>query len=438
MSLQVSVAIDIDTTGLRSPPKSSAKSLAVKERLAHWSPAPSKAVDLDGKMERAAKRRHSIFAKRAGKLSARNVGVAAVAEAQLAQTKAKTAEAESALQASLLSAEEKRKAAVATRVEHAKGHLEHARQIAGSQRAIKELLLHERHQSIKRRLAQAEAKQLAKLQAKQAKLQATAAKTAAIACERAAQLQMLQQSSETKLVAAEIRRADLTEERLSKLGRERSRAKQVRRNKGSTASHSTAIAEKVTAATNKPMVFEVDIKAPLSPMKSPVQIRLEQRAAAAMETAEAMADANVDAEAGVRRRLNLISEKTKALSAKNQRTSNVVKRKLSDQATETQALQAKLSARQSAADGRRGARLTAIVKKASSQFQQARTIAQDKRKTVQAQTTEAKEAAEMSSEAASHRKLIIDMERAAKGTAFATPWSTQRIHSATVASVVAC
>merc|ERR1711939_323741 len=163
-------------------------------------------------------------------------------------------------------------------------------------------------------------------------------------------------------------------------------------------------------ATNKPMAFEVDIKAPLSPMKSPVQIRLEQRAAAAMETAEAMADANVDAEAGVRRRLNLISEKTKALSAKNQRTSNVVKRKLSDQATETQALQAKLSARQSAADGRRGARLT----------------------------TEAKEAAEMSSEAASHRKLIIDMERAAKGTAFATPWSTQRIHSATVASVVAC
>merc|ERR1711939_1047893 len=206
---------------------------------------------------------------------------------------------------------------------------------------------------------------------------------------------------------------DLTEERLSKLGRERSRAKQVRRNKGSTASHSTAIAEKVTAATNKPMVFEVDIKAPLSPMKSPVQIRLEQRAAAAMETAEAMADANVDAEAGVRRRLNLISEKTKALSAK-------------------------LSARQSAADGRRGARLTAIVKKASLQFQQARTIAQDKRKTVQAQTTEAKGAAEMSSEAASHRKLIIDMERAAKGTAFATPWSTQRIHSATVASVVAC
>lgn len=433
MSLQVSLAIDVDTSELRSPPKNDAKSLAIKARLAHWTPAPPKAVDLDGKMERAAKRRHNIFAKRAGSLSARNVGVAAVAEAQLAQTKAKTAEAESALQASLLSAEQKHKAAMATRVEHAKGHVEHARQIADSQRAMKELLLHERRQSIERRLAQAEAKQQAKQQAQQAKAQAAAAKAAAIASEHAAQLQQLQQASSTKLDAAEFRVAELAQEKLSKLGQLASHARQVRKNKGSTPSRSTAVAEKVTAAA-APVAFEIDIKtAPLSPKKSPVQIRLEQRAATAVQCGGGGRSAVV--EEGVRRRLSLIDEKTKTLSDKNQRTSDVVKRKLADEASETQALQAKLSARQSAADGRRGARLTALVKKASSHFEHARTIAQVKSKTVEAQTAEAKAAAEMNSEAVSRRKVMVDMERAAKGAAFAGPWSPQR---ATAVSVAAC
>lgn len=427
-SLQVTVAIDVDTSELRSPSKSPGKSLSIKQKLEHWKPARAE-LDLEGKMERAAKRRHKVLVARSASLAQRNQSVAKTAEERKTQTKTLTQLTQEALQASLLSADQKRTAAVEGRSEAAKLHLAHAKQIADSQRAMKELLLNEKRQSIERRLAMAAAKQQLKKDKAAYKAAVAAARSAQLATQLATQLDAKVDEHQTKLEAAQSRRDDVQQARLNKLCELSDHAKQVRRNKGSTASPATVSAEKILAATNESMAFEVDIKSsPSSPKKSPVQLRLEQRAAA--ESAlDKLAPNGANGEA-VRRRLTMMDEKKKMLSTKHEHVSAVIKRKLDDELLSVQSRQTKLTSRLAAAEDRRGARLNAMAKKNASQLERAVEIRADQNLAIE----QAKLKADQALLLASERNSAEILKRKAKGTAYASPWSPAR----NGASVAAC
>ena len=435
-SLTVNTVIDVDTTELRSPSKSPAKSLSIKQKLEHWKPASSGLVDLDGKMERAAKRRHKFVSGRTASLAQRNNSVAKKNSQVQEQKKNQVQEAESALQASLLSAEQKRAAANEKRSEAAALHIAHAKQIADSQRAMKELLLHEKRQSIERRLAMAEAKQKLKLQKAAYKAAVAAAKAKALADEHKNKIDGQKEATVAKMEAAEIRKADMAEAKLNKLSNADVHAKQVRRNKGSTDQRATK-AQTQLATAKESLAFEVDMKtAPLSPKKPAVQVRLEQHAAEQILGGSCDIDIGNPRGAAIRRRLSLLDEKKMTLSNKNSRVSQVVKRKLDDELTESQALQSKLAARHAAAECRRATTMSALISKAASHVERATNISKNKRSEETLATEQAKAKVNLALLAASRRNSKAIQERAAKGTAFAVPWSPQRKTS--VASLAAC
>ena len=55
------------------------------------------------------------------------------------------------------------------------------------------------------------------------------------------------------------------------------RAKQVRKTKGSTPARGMVVAEAKKAAVAAPVQFDLPVRSPVMPEKSPVQIRLEER-----------------------------------------------------------------------------------------------------------------------------------------------------------------
>jgi len=116
--------------------------------------------------------------------------------------------------------------------------------------------------------------------------------------------------------------------------------------------------------------------------------------------------------------------------------SQVVKRKLDDELTESQALQSKLAARHAAAESRRATTMSALISKAASHVERATNISKNKRSEETLATEQAKAKANLALLAASRRNSKAIQERAAKGTAFAVPWSPQRKTS--VASLAAC
>ncbi len=278
VTMQAPVSITVDTCELRqNSPVLSPNQKKLQERIAGWVPRSPTELGFVDKIEGARRRRHSLVSRRRDALAQSNTRASVVAEksktnyADLVNSKATD------VAAKLANAEQKRKARVSATVSSAATHTEHARCVAEQQKALKKQKTDQALTATELRVNEAGARR--------AKLLAQARRTAAKEIAKAKQKQLalsqrqleMRVKNEDKLAAAEARRADIHTQLARKLAESDEHARQVRRNKGSTPSRATVNAEK---KIDIPAVaFDMDVRSPTSPNKTPVQIRLEQRLA---------------------------------------------------------------------------------------------------------------------------------------------------------------
>lgn len=270
------VAIDVDTSDLRSPALSPNQK-KLQQRIAGWVPRSPTELSFVDKIEGATRRRHSLVSQRRDALAQSNTRASVVAE----NTKSKFVNFVNGkathVAAKQANAEQKRKARVSATVSSAATRTEHARCVAEQQKALKKQKIEQAITATELRANEAGARR--------AKLLAEARRKAGTQIAKAKQKQLtlsqrrleMRVKNEDKLAAAEARRADIYNEQARKLAEDDNHARQVRRNKGSTPSRTTVNAEK---KIDIPAVaFDMDVRSPTSPNKTPVQIRLEARLA---------------------------------------------------------------------------------------------------------------------------------------------------------------
>lgn len=339
--VDTSFAIEVDTTPLRSPTRGSVPSppkvAAIQQRLESWSPRGTSNRSLCGKIDGAAARRAQIREQRTAALARRNLHAQEVAQ----RTKSRVAEAAvgqtAGLATKLLSAAKKRKAALSQLTSHAASHCEHVKGVAAEQRALKAQKNATHKQAMEQRVQAATRRVTAALATKKQNFTKQRTRAATAGSFRTEKRSALQDDALAKLAAAERRREALQSERLSQLQTAAERARQVRRNKGSTPHRSTAAAERTAAASLAPVAFDMAVRGALSPKKSPVQLRLEARLhdppGLATPCLAAEAATAWGGDAAAKRRQALVDRRVDTLAKHNTRASAVAAAQRSSHAT---------------------------------------------------------------------------------------------------------
>lgn len=301
-------------------------------------------------------------------------------------------------------------------------HIAHARCVAEQQKALKKQKTEQAMTATELRASEAGARR--------AKLLAEARRKAALELAKAKEMQValaqrrleMRVKNEDKLAAAEARRADIHNQMVRKLAEGDEHARQVRRNKGSTPSRTTINAEKKIDIPS--VAFDMDVRSPTSPNKTPVQIRLEERLAR---------EISFNDEDAAEKATNVAAKLASAEQARNALTSakeasaashwEHARRRADEQAeanSAKQALAAKhAEAKIKAAHERRAALLTSTAKRAAGHVEAAKQNAM-------AIKSDHQEALEERKRRLSQELLEHDERRAAALKAKAAPLSPRR------------
>lgn len=229
----------------------------------------------------------------------------------------------------------------------------------------------------------------------------------------------LRVKNEDKLAAAEARRVEIHHQLACKLAESDEHARQVRRNKGSTPARTTVNAEKKIDVPG--VAFDMDVRSPPSPNKTPVQMRLEERAAKVNFNDDDDDDAAEEdkIQKATRRRLSLVEEKTATLSKTNETKKEVAAKQHEAEVTKQVEAAKQAAAKIKAAEERRIASVRAKAEKAAGHVEAAKATS----KTVKSGQEEAlaERKRRLSKELLEH-----DERRAAALKAKATPLSPRR------------
>jgi hypothetical protein len=415
--------MDVDTTALRSPAPPE-----VKDRWAQWSPSPATSRGMDSKIESASKRRQDLVATKALTLAQHNENVSTVAEQQKQRTLAEVTNAKSVNVAKAAKAEEKRNAAVAKIVDTARSHTAHAKDVAAEVEARRKTDAEEAREVAERKLEAAAAKVAEAKSQSSAAGAAEVAKAKALAQEKKDKLQAARETAELKLAAADSRRDELALEKMGKLEALSERAKQVRKTKGSTPARGMVVAEAKKAAVAAPVQFDLPVRSPVMPEKSPVQLRLEERKAAysVVDVSDAAYDAAeieqnlIDA---THRKQELTDAKVSAAAAKHAKIAEAAQQAREAQAESLSALEAKATTRQANAANRRLSILAETVEKNAVHFEKAKLNSSAKKNESVVLETDHAESLKGKLADADMRRALMSAEKSKKAEAFAAAWS---------------
>ena len=413
--MQAAMVITVDTAELRgnsSPEQLSPNQLKLQQRLAGWAPKSPTELSFADKLEGASRRRHSLVEERTSKLQESNTRASIVAE----QQRAKFADAISGKAAHVAakeaSADQKRKAFVSAKEEAAATHFEHAKTVALQQKALKKQKVEQAIDLTESRSNEAGARRAKLLAESQIKNGAVVAKAHQLADQKRAAVIALRIKNEDKLAAAEARRMDIQDDMIAKLAESEEKARQVRRNKGSTTPRTDDDAEKKIIA--EPVAFDIEFdRQPPSPNKTPVQLRLEASAGNALNFNDEKA------EGATRRRLSLAEGKVESLVKTNANKKDVAAKHSDAAKAKLEEAKQAAAAKITAAEDRRAALLSSVTEKAGGHVKAALENASNQKTGQQQELVEKKR--RLSKELLEH-----DTRRAAALKAKAAPLSPKR------------
>lgn len=373
ITMQSPIAITVDTAGFRAnSPALSPNQKKLQQRIAGWAPTLPTEMSFSDKIEGASRRRHSLVERRTSKLQETNTRASVVAEQARRQFADALSGKAAHVAAKEASAEQKRKARVSAIVSSAATHTEHARSVAEQQTALKKQRTEQAISGIELRANEA-GQRRAKLLAEQKMKAATEVAKAKLLADAKRQQQLeLRVKNEDKLAAAEARRLEIHHQLACKLAESDEHARQVRRNKGSTPARTTVNAEKKIDVPG--VAFDMDVRSPPSPNKTPVQMRLEERAAKVNFNDDDDDDAAEEdkIQKATRRRLSLVEEKTATLSKTNETKKEVAAKQHEAEVTKQAEAAKQAAAKIKAAEERRIASVRAKAEKAAGHVEAAK------------------------------------------------------------------
>lgn len=373
ITMQSPIAITVDTAGFRAnSPALSPNQKKLQQRIAGWAPTSPTEMSFSDKIEGASRRRHSLVERRTSKLQETNTRASVVAEQARRQFADALSGKAAHVAAKEASAEQKRKARVSAIVSSAATHTEHARSVAEQQTALKKQKTEQAISGIELRANEA-GQRRAKLLAEQKMKAATEVAKAKLLADAKRQQQLeLRVKNEDKLAAAEARRLEIHHQLACKLAESDEHARQVRRNKGSTPARTTVNAEKKIDVPG--VAFDMDVRSPPSPNKTPVQMRLEERAAKVNFNDDDDDDAAEEdkIQKATRRRLSLVEEKTATLSKTNETKKEVAAKQHEAEVTKQAEAAKQAAAKIKAAEERRIASVRAKAEKAAGHVEAAK------------------------------------------------------------------
>ena len=375
ITMQSPIAITVDTAGFRAnSPALSPNQKKLQQRIAGWAPTSPTEMSFSDKIEGASRRRHSLVERRTSKLQETNTRASVVAEQARRQFADALSGKAAHVAAKEASAEQKRKARVSAIVSSAATHTEHARSVAEQQTALKKQKTEQAISGIELRANEA-GQRRAKLLAEQKMKAATEVAKAKLLADAKRQQQLeLRVKNEDKLAAAEARRLEIHHQLACKLAESDEHARQVRRNKGSTPARTTVNAEKKIDVPG--VAFDMDVRSPPSPNKTPVQMRLEERAAKVNFNDDDDDDDDAAEEDKIqkatRRRLSLVEEKTATLSKTNETKKEVAAKQHEAEVTKQVEAAKQAAAKIKAAEERRIASVRAKAEKAAGHVEAAK------------------------------------------------------------------
>lgn len=371
ITMQSPIAITVDTAGFRAnSPALSPNQKKLQQRIAGWAPTSPTEMSFSDKIEGASRRRHSLVERRTSKLQETNTRASVVAEQARRQFADALSGKAAHVAAKEASAEQKRKARVSAIVSSAATHTEHARSVAEQQTALKKQKTEQAISGIELRANEA-GQRRAKLLAEQKMKAATEVAKAKLLADAKRQQQLeLRVKNEDKLAAAEARRLEIHHQLACKLAESDEHARQVRRNKGSTPARTTVNAEKKIDVPG--VAFDMDVRSPPSPNKTPVQMRLEERAAKVNFNDDDDAAEEDKIQKATRRRLSLVEEKTATLSKTNETKKEVAAKQHEAEVTKQVEAAKQAAAKIKAAEERRIASVRAKAEKAAGHVEAAK------------------------------------------------------------------
>ena len=415
--------MDVDISALRSPAPPQ-----VQERWEHWTPPIATNRGVSEKIESASRRRLDMVATKSQNLAQHNDNVSTVAEQQKQRTLAEVTNAKSANAEKINKADEKRNAAVAKIVDNARTRTNRAKDVAAQVEARRILDAEEAREAVQRKVDLATAKVAEAMMQSSAAGAAEVAKAKALAQQKKDQLQSMRETADNKIAAAESRRDELAKAKLGKLEALSEHAKQVRKTKGSTPARGVAVAENKKASASAPVQFDMPVRSPALPAKSPVQIRLEERSAAyaVVDVCDAAYDAaeleqkELDA---ARRKQELTQAKVAAAAEKHRRIAEAAQQAREAKVESLSALEAKATARHTDAANRRLSILAEQVEKNANHFEKAKQTATAKKSESESLEIDHAESLKGKLADAEMRRTLMSAEKSKKAEAFASAWS---------------
>lgn len=373
ITMQSPIAITVDTAGFRAnSPALSPNQKKLQQRIAGWAPTSPTEMSFSDKIEGASRRRHSLVERRTSKLQETNTRASVVAEQARRQFADALSGKAAHVAAKEASAEQKRKARVSAIVSSAATHTEHARSVAEQQTALKKQKTEQAISGIELRANEAGQRRAKLLAERKMKAATEVAKAKLLADAKRQQQLELRVKNEDKLAAAEARRLEIHHQLACKLAESDEHARQVRRNKGSTPARTTVNAEKKIDVPG--VAFDMDVRSPPSPNKTPVQMRLEERAAKVNFNDDDDDDAAEEdkIQKATRRRLSLVEEKTATLSKTNETKKEVAAKQHEAEVTKQVEAAKQAAAKIKAAEERRIASVRAKAEKAAGHVEAAK------------------------------------------------------------------
>lgn len=396
-------AIEIDTSELRSA--TGAVPSPVQKRLEAWSPTGSTALGVTKRVEAAGARREAQMCGKVATLAKNNDRATEVAAQHRAKLGTVTNRLRVSSEIKAVKAATLRSARLQKQVDSAAEHTAHAQEVAAAQKAEET----ENIEAMKRAVAQKEgaarrrADELLIHRAEKGK--AEVEKAESLSAAKKQQLEAMRRTLEEKHGLAESRKEEQHLLKMDKLAELNARAKQVRKNKGTSVAKGTAAAENKKAAVLSPVqfdMFETRAEAANSPARLAFEARLKSRTVptpSPLKTGQGQ----------------IAAKKAQTLArAKNAHVNWVAEAQRDTEAASIAALEAKVAAKQADAEERRNFLLTEAQQKAGAHFEKAVGI-RDNQKTMADSLTEVAEAQLAESmENATERREDIAREREVK------------------------
>jgi hypothetical protein len=320
-----------------------------------------------------------------------------------------------ALEAKESKAETLRRGLLAKQVQEAAAHVAHAQQVAEAVKAEELEALEEKKRSAAARDEAAQRRAEESLAAKAEKAGEEYVKAETLSSAKKEALEEMRRTVEAKHELAGARMATLAEAKLSKLSALTEHAKQVRKTKNTTVGRGTRAAEAKKAATLSPVHFDMGIKAPgVGAEASPARLRFEARLEARTTAAAAKTSLSSSSSAAAGGGELACSKAQTAAKAANLRVESVAEAQREVLAAAAAELEARVSAKQVAAEERRAFILTEQVGKAGAHFEKVQSVREAQKSVEDAALLEKESALQASLETAEQRRASLAQARDAK------------------------